>query len=209
MAIYGYARVSTRDQSTDMQVTRLLESGIPKERIFTENISGATEDRPELNKLLNLLHKGDVVTVWKVDRLGRRTAHLARLLEEFNEKGITVRSLTEGVDTSDRSSRVSYLLMSVIAQNERETINERIRCGIDHAQKYGTKSGRPIGRPKVSSVKVQHALELLASGKSYRHACSIAGVSLATLVRRVQAMQQQNQFTRQTSIFETIKQEAS
>ena len=115
MAIYGYARVSTRDQSTDMQVTRLLESGIPKERIFTENISGATEDRPELNKLLNLLHKGDVVTVWKVDRLGRRTAHLARLLEEFNEKGITVRSLTEGVDTSDRSSRVSYLLMSVIA----------------------------------------------------------------------------------------------
>ena len=196
--IYGYARVSTRDQSTDMQVSRLLEAGIPKERIFMDVISGATEDRPQLNSLLKLLHKGDVLTVWKVDRLGRRTAHLARLLEEFDQKGITVRSLTEGVDTSDRSSRVSYLLMSVIAQNERETINERIRSGIDHAQKYGTKSGRPIGRPKASSAKVQHALDLLASGKSYRHACSIAGVSLATLVRRVQAMQQKNQFTRQT-----------
>nr|WP_025827955.1 recombinase family protein [Acetobacter persici] len=206
--IYGYARVSTRDQSTDMQVSRLLEAGIPKERIFMDVISGATEDRPQLNSLLNLLNKGDVLTVWKVDRLGRRTAHLARLLEEFDLKGITVRSLTEGVDTSDRSSRVSYLLMSVIAQNERETINERIRSGIDHAQKYGTKTGRPIGRPKASSAKVQHALDLLASGKSYRHASSIAGVSLATLVRRVQAMQQQNQFTRQTSIFETIKQDA-
>ncbi|WP_301273359.1 recombinase family protein [Acetobacter okinawensis] len=207
--IYGYARVSTRDQSTDMQVSRLLEAGIPKERIFMDVISGATEDRPQLNSLLSLLNKGDVLTVWKVDRLGRRTAHLARLLEEFDQKGITVRSLTEGVDTSDRSSRVSYLLMSVIAQNERETINERIRSGIDHAQKYGTKTGRPIGRPKASSAKVQHALDLLASGKSYRHASSIAGVSLATLVRRVQAMQQNNQFTRQTSIFETLKQEAS
>ena len=207
--IYGYARVSTRDQSTDMQVSRLLEAGIPKERIFMDVISGATEDRPQLNSLLNLLNKGDVLTVWKVDRLGRRTAHLARLLEEFDQKGITVRSLTEGVDTSDRSSRVSYLLMSVIAQNERETINERIRSGIDHAQKYGTKTGRPIGRPKASSAKVQHALDLLASGKSYRHASSIAGVSLATLVRRVQAMQQKNQFTRQSSIFETLKQEAS
>lgn len=207
--IYGYARVSTRDQSTDMQVSRLLEAGIPKERIFMDVISGATEDRPQLNSLLSLLNKGDVLTVWKVDRLGRRTAHLARLLEEFDQKGITVRSLTEGVDTSDRSSRVSYLLMSVIAQNERETINERIRSGIDHAQKYGTKTGRPIGRPKASSAKVQHALDLLASGKSYRHASSIAGVSLATLVRRVQVMQQKNQFTRQTSIFETLKQEAS
>ncbi|PYD57522.1 DNA-invertase [Komagataeibacter xylinus] len=207
--IYGYARVSTRDQSTDMQVSRLLEAGIPKERIFMDVISGATEDRPQLNSLLSLLNKGDVLTVWKVDRLGRRTAHLARLLEEFDQKGITVRSLTEGVDTSDRSSRVSYLLMSVIAQNERETINERIRSGIDHAQKYGTKTGRPIGRPKASSAKVQHALDLLASGKSYRHASSIAGVSLATLVRRVQAMQQKNQFTRQTSIFETLKQKAS
>ncbi|MFT8922792.1 recombinase family protein [Acetobacter sp.] len=206
--IYGYARVSTRDQSTDMQVSRLLEAGIPKERIFMDVISGATEDRPQLNSLLNLLNKGDVLTVWKVGRLGRRTAHLARLLEEFDQKGITVRSLTEGVDTSDRSSRVSYLLMSVIAQNERETINERIRSGIDHAQKYGTKTGRPIGRPKASSAKVQHALDLLASRKSYRHASSIAGVSLATLVRRVQAMQQKNQFTRQTSIFETLKQEA-
>ncbi|WP_415578792.1 hypothetical protein, partial [Komagataeibacter xylinus] len=73
----------------------------------------------------------------------------------------------------------------------------------------GTKTGRPIGRPKASSAKVQHALDLLASGKSYRHASSIAGVSLATLVRRVQAMQQKNQFTRQTSIFETLKQKAS
>ncbi|WP_086657216.1 recombinase family protein [Acetobacter orientalis] len=207
--IYGYARVSTRDQSTDMQVSRLLEAGIPKERIFMDVISGATEDRPQLNSLLSLLNKGDVLTVWKVDRLGRRTAHLARLLEEFDQKGITVRSLTEGVDTSDRSSRVSYLLMSVIAQNERETINERIRSGIDHAQKYGTKTGRPIGRPKASSAKVQHALDLLASGKSYRHASSIAGVSLATLVRRVQAMQQKNQFTRQASLFEALKQEAS
>ncbi|GAN71862.1 DNA-invertase [Acetobacter syzygii] len=207
--IYGYARVSTRDQSTDMQVSRLLEAGIPKERIFMDVISGATEDRPQLNSLLSLLNKGDVLTVWKVDRLGRRTAHLARLLEEFDQKGITVRSLTEGVDTSDRSSRVSYLLMSVIAQNERETINERIRSGIDHAQKYGTKTGRPIGRPKASSAKVQHALDLLASGKSYRHASSIADVSLATLVRRVQVMQQNNQFTRQTSIFETLKQEVS
>ncbi|GCE83974.1 recombinase family protein [Komagataeibacter diospyri] len=206
--IYGYARVSTRDQSTDMQVSRLLEAGIPKERIFMDVISGATEDRPQLNSLLSLLNRGDVLTVWKVDRLGRRTAHLARLLEEFDQKGITVRSLTEGVDTSDRSSRVSYLLMSVIAQNERETINERIRSGIDHAQKYGTKTGRPIGRPKASSAKVQHALDLLASGKSYRHASSIAGVSLATLVRRVQSMQQKNQFTRQTSLFEALKQEA-
>lgn len=209
MAIYGYARVSTRDQSTDMQVSRLLAAGIPKERIFMDVISGATEDRPQLNSLLNLLNKGNVLTVWKVDRLGRRTAHLARLLEEFDQKGITVRSLTEGADTSDRSSRVSYLLMSVIAQNERETINERIRSGIDHAQKYGTKTGRPIGRPKASSAKVQHARDLLASGKSYRHASSIAGVSLATLVRRVQAMQQKNQFTRQSSIFEALKQEAS
>lgn len=203
--IYGYARVSTGDQSADMQVRALMDVGVVKENIYQDVFTGTSKDRPEFSRLLEQVQSGDAIICWKLDRLGRSVSHLSSLLEDMDKKGVVIRSLVDGLDTSNKSSKMLYHMLSIVSEMERDNIHARILEGISNAQKFGTKSGKAIGRPTVSKPKIQLALDLLQQGKSYKIASRMTGVGEATLYRRVAEIRKAGEFQRQSNIFEHIK----
>ena len=162
--IFGYIRVSKDEQNYDLQTDALKKAGC--EEIFKEKISGASKNRPEFEKLLSHLRKGDVVVVWRIDRLGRTTLELIKLMVEFREKGVEFRSLTEGIDTTTPMGRVWFMLSAVFAENEREIIRERSKAGIDAARARGKVGGRPKGLSKEAKAKASTAAILYKEGRS-------------------------------------------
>lgn len=183
--IYGYARVSTNDQSPDMQVRALIDAGVSETCIYQDIFTGTSKDRPEFNKLLGQVQTGDTIICWKLDRLGRSVSHLSSLLEEMDQKGVVIRSLVDGLDTSNKSSKMLYHMLSIVSEMERDNIHARVLEGISNAKKFGTKSGKPIGRPKVDRMKIEQAIDLLQQGKSIRVASRRTGIGEATLYRRL------------------------
>ncbi|WP_207535567.1 recombinase family protein [Desertivirga arenae] len=139
----GYVRVSKNEQNLDLQVEALKKAGC--EQIFKEKISGAEKERPQYLKMIEGLRKGDTVTVWRIDRLGRTTLELIKLMVEFREKGIEFKSIVEGIDTSTSMGRIWYMLSSIFAENEREIIRERTKAGLASAKARGRVGGRPKG----------------------------------------------------------------
>ncbi|MCP1270627.1 recombinase family protein [Acetobacter cerevisiae] len=140
MANYGYARVSTSDQNEGMQIDALRSAGCTE--IFTDKASGAKASRPALDELLSKLTSGDTVTVWKLDRLGRSTVHLLKLLEDLKERSVSVRSLSEGIDTNGSLGRFLFTILAGVAELERENIRQRVTCGLEKAKRDGVKLGR-------------------------------------------------------------------
>ncbi|AQS83893.1 hypothetical protein A0U92_02920 [Acetobacter aceti] len=140
MAIYGYARVSTVEQNEGLQIDALKNQGCKK--IYTDKASGSKSSRPELDKMLKKIKEGDTVIIWKLDRLGRSTVHLANLLEDLRIKGVSVRSITEGIDTSGNLGRFLFTILSGVAELERENIRERVNAGLRNAKKKGVRLGR-------------------------------------------------------------------
>lgn len=183
--IYGYARVSTGDQSADMQVRALLDAGVREENVYQDIFTGTRKDRPEFSRLLEHVQSGDTIICWKLDRLGRSVSHLSILLEDMDKKGVTIRSLVDGLDTSNKSSKMLYHMLSIVSEMERDNIHARVLEGISNAQKFGTKSGKPIGRPKVDRMKIEQAIDLMQQGKSIRVASRRTGIGEATLYRRL------------------------
>ena len=139
--IIGYARVSTKDQNLDAQIDALSAAGA--ERIFQEKITGKVRQRPELEKMLEQLRDGDVVVITKYDRLARSLPDLLGLVETIKEKGAHFRSITEDVDTSTPSGRLTFHIFGSIAQFQRELIVERTNEGLAAAKKRGRVMGRP------------------------------------------------------------------
>lgn len=154
----GYARVSTKDQNLDLQIEALKRAGC--EEIFQEKISGATKERPELNNLLEHLREGDVVIVWKLDRLGRSIKNIIDLVLELNQKKVIIKGLTDGVDTSTPNGRLFLNVMASLAEYERELIRERTNAGLSSARARGRTGGRPKGlkAETVAKLKVLRAL---------------------------------------------------
>ena len=144
--IIGYARVSTDDQSLDSQTDALSKAGA--ERVFADRISGSKRSRPELDKMLEQLRDGDVVTVTKYDRLARSLKDLMEIVETM--RGAGFRSLAEDIDTTTPAGRLVFHVFASIAQFERERISERTREGLASARKRGRIGGRP---PALSSVQ--------------------------------------------------------
>lgn len=202
---YGYARVSTDEQSTRMQIEALLKVGIPEERIFQDIISGVTKSRPQFDALMNIVESGDTIVCWKLDRLGRSVQHLSTLLADMDTKGIVIKSLVDGLDTANKSSKMLYHMLSIVSEMEHDNIRARVLEGMANAKRFGTKSGKAIGRPTVSKPKIQLALDLLQQGKSYKIASRMTGVGEATLYRRVAEIRKAGEFQRQSNIFEHIK----
>jgi DNA invertase Pin-like site-specific DNA recombinase len=133
---YGYARVSTDDQTTDLQEDALLKAGC--EIIFYEQgVSGSKRSRPELDRLLTTLQPGDTVVVWRLDRLGRSLSHLIELIEQFKDQGVNFESVTEKIDTSSAVGQLIFNIFGAFAQFERETIRERVKAGIQASIKRG------------------------------------------------------------------------
>ncbi|MFT8421618.1 MAG: recombinase family protein [Gluconacetobacter sp.] len=198
--IYGYARVSTGDQSADMQVRALIDAGILETCIYQDVFTGTSKDRPEFSRLLEQVQTGDTIICWKLDRLGRSVSHLSALLEDMDRKGVTIRSLVDGLDTSNKSSKMLYHMLSIVSEMERDNIHARVLEGISNAQKFGTKSGKPIGRPKVDRLKIEQAIDLMHQGKSIRIASRRTGIGEATLYRRLAEFRKPTEFKREQGI---------
>lgn len=126
----GHARVSTRKQNLDLQIDALKSSGC--EKIFTDKVSGAKEERPGLKQALEYARKGDIIVVWKLDRAGRSLKHLLKIVNELNEKGIGFISLKENLDTTTTSStgKLMFHIFASLAESERDIIRERTLAGL-------------------------------------------------------------------------------
>lgn len=154
----GYARVSTKDQNLNLQIKALQDAGC--ERVFQEKISGASKNRPELDLMTAHLRKGDEVYVWRLDRLGRSLKHIIDLVLSLNDKGIIIKGLSDGVDTSTTSGRLFLNIMASLAEYERELIRERTNAGLQSARARGRTGGRPKGltKEKISKLLIMRSV---------------------------------------------------
>ncbi len=176
--IIGYARVSTEDQHLDAQITALKEAGA--ERIFSDKISGAKRKRPELDKMLEQLRRGDVVLVTKYDRLARSLADLLDIVARVEAAQAGFRSLAEDIDTTTPAGRLIFHVFASIAQFERERIRERTMEGLEAARKKGRIGGRP---PALSGDQKSEVLRLKDEGRALKDIAALFKVSLATVKR--------------------------
>lgn len=162
--IFGYVRVSKNEQNQDLQFDALRKAGC--EKIFQEKVSGASKERPEYARMVSELRKGDVIVVWRIDRLGRATYELIKLMVEWKEMGVNFRSISEGIDTSTKMGRLWYMLSSVFAENEREIIMERTLAGMEAARARGLVGGRPKGLT-IKSQEIASLAATLYNSKKY------------------------------------------
>src|ERR1700738_795226 len=178
----GYARVSTDDQDTAVQVAALKSASC--ERIYKEKASGGRWDRPELHKLLNQLRKGDVLVVWKLDRLSRSLRDVLTIMERLQERKAGFRSLTEAVDTTTPAGRMMMQMVGSFAEFERAMLKQRTKAGLDAARKEGRIGGR---RPKLKAHQQQEIMKLVKRGKkTAADAARLFGVHPATVSRLLQ-----------------------
>lgn len=180
--LIGYARVSTTDQDTTSQASALKAAGC--EIIFREKASGGRWDRPELHKLLEQIRKGDVLVVWKLDRLSRSLTDLLNLMEKLRESRAGFRSLTEAVDTTTPAGRMMMQMVGSFAEFERAMLKERTLVGLATARKEGRIGGRP---PKLKTHQRQEIIRLVTKGKkTAAEAARLFGVHPATVSRLLQ-----------------------
>jgi DNA invertase Pin-like site-specific DNA recombinase len=183
----GYARVSTTDQDAKMQIAALIEAGVAEEKIFIDRLSGATtaKERPGMAALLAYAREGDVVLCWRIDRLGRSLIDVLNTVEALNKMGVGLQSLVDQVDPSTPQGRLQMGLFAVLAEYERELINERVRAGIAAAQARGVRFGRPPKAPESAEDKVIAARKLMAAGRTAAQAARAVEWSRATLYRQL------------------------
>jgi len=157
MRLFGYARVSTSQQSFDIQVKALKEAGVKSGRIFTDKMSGSHMNRDGLQLLRIKVEEGDVVLVKKLDRLGRDTADMIRLIEEFDSMGVAIRFLDDGISTEGTMGKMVVTILSAVAQAERQRLLERTNEGRTEAKAKGVKFGRKrtVDREKILTMKAQ------------------------------------------------------
>ena len=180
--LIGYARVSTGDQTLDLQLDALTAA--PCDRVFKDVASGGMVERPGLDRALDQLRSGDTLVVWRLDRLGRSLSHLISVIADLSERGVGLRSLTEQVDTTTPSGKLIFHIFGALAEFERNLIRERTRAGLDAARARG----RVGGRPSVNSTdsRVQLAAKLFEDKTNdLQDICRTLGISRASLYRYV------------------------
>lgn len=177
----GYMRVSTRDQTTDLQVDALERAGITK-TFSDEGISGSISplERDGFRALLDHAREGDEIVAWRLDRVGRNAAAVLALVEHLDERGITLRTLQDGISTAGTTGRLVLAILAAVAQAERETTRERVVSGIAAAKERGI----PLGRPsKLNPDQIDLARSLRTAGKSYAQIANALGVGKSTVAR--------------------------
>ncbi len=181
--LVGYARVSTQDQTLDLQRDALEGAGC--ERVFTDTISGARAERPGLDDVLSFLRPGDTLVVWRLDRLGRSLQHLLETVGRLQERGIGFRSITESIDTTSSGGKLIFHVFGALAEFERELIRERTQAGLAAACARGRKGGRPrsLDARKVAMARALHA----DKSNSIEDICKTLRVSRSTLYRYLEA----------------------
>src|SRR5258706_3931262 len=175
----GYARVSTDDQKPTLQTDALHATGC--ERIFTDKgVSGTATTRPQLDRCLTALKPGDVLVVWKLDRLGRNLAHLIETIDALRVRGVGFQSLSEAIDTTSAQGKLLLHMLGALAEFERSLIAERTTAGRAAAAKRGVRFGRAV---KLNTQQAKHARELRAGGKAVPDIAGLLGVSRYTVYR--------------------------
>lgn len=178
MTTIGYARVSTPDQSLDMQLDALDAAGCTA--VYTDTASGALDSRPGFAEALHSVGTGDTLVVWRLDRLGRSLAHLVTTVDGLGARGVALRSLHEQIDTSTATGRLTLGIFASLAEFERELTAERTAAGLAAARRRGA----TLGRPSVwSEEKAAAARTMLASGVSVAAVARALGVSRGTVYR--------------------------
>ncbi|OHU35713.1 hypothetical protein BKG80_23455 [Mycobacteroides chelonae] len=177
--LIGYARVSTVEQSTALQLDALHGAGV--EQVFVdEGISGSVASRPELDRCLAHLREGDTLVVWRLDRLARSLRNLLELVESLSQRGIHLRSLTEAIDTSSASGRLILSVFGALAEFERALIIERTQAGLAAARSRGARIGRPAA---MTTGQVEQARTLVSAGHRVSEVAESLGVGRSTLYR--------------------------
>lgn len=179
----GYARVSTSEQDLRLQLDALKKHGVPKKLIFTDKASGAKEDRRGLEACLAELQSGDILMVWRLDRLGRSIRHLVSLIEQLQKRGVGFRSICDGaIDTTSASGELIFHVFSALAHFERRLISERTKAGLMAARARGRLGGRPKldpDDPRITTARSLHRDRTLTIAEI----CSTLRCSKSTLYR--------------------------
>lgn len=175
----GYTRVSTVSQTLDQQNEALAAAGVTK--VFSDVMSGARDDRPGLAALLEYVREGDTVVVWKLDRLGRNTLHILETVKALTDRGVTLVSTSDGIDSSTPAGRMMIGILGSLAEYERELVKERTALKLAASRANGTKFGRP--RKVDNADNIATARRMKADGHTAKDIAKYLGVSIATLYR--------------------------
>jgi DNA invertase Pin-like site-specific DNA recombinase len=179
--LIGYARVSTQDQVHDLQLDALKAAGC--EKIFTDKISGTVAERPGLAKLKEHLRSGDILVVWRFDRLARSLRNLIEWMNYLESKDVALKSLQESIDTSTSAGKLVFHIFGALAEFERNLIQERTQAGLAAARARGRKGGRPI---LLNKDKRELAINLYNEKKhSVNKVCEMMGISKPTLYQYI------------------------
>lgn len=175
----GYTRVSTVAQTLDQQNEALAAAGVTK--VFSDVMSGTRDDRPGLASLMEYVREGDTVVVWKLDRLGRNMLHILQTVKELTDRGVTLVSTTDGIDSSTPAGRMMIGVLGSLAEYDRELISERTALKRASSRANGTRFGRPC---KVDDAEhIATAKRMKADGHTGKDIAKYLGVSRATLYR--------------------------
>ena len=179
MMLVGYARVSTQDQTLDLQKDALEKIGYTK--IFTDTASGAKAEREGLEDALEYVREGDILVVWRLDRLGRSLKHLIKTITELNNRKIGFKSIQENIDTTTSGGKLVFHIVGALAEFERDIIRERTQAGLTAARARGRKGGRP----KALTPRTVQQAKTLYNDRTYSidEICRTLHVSRATLYR--------------------------
>ncbi len=178
----GYARISTGDQTLALQDDALRQAGC--EKVFRDVMSGSSNDRPELTEALQYAREGDVLVVWRLDRLGRSLAHLIEVVGQLQDQGVGFRSLQEAMDSTTASGQLVFHIFGALAEFERALIRERTNAGLAAARARGHVGGRPR---RLTPEQVRMARQLMtARESSVVEVAEALHVSRATLYRALQ-----------------------
>lgn len=179
--------MSTSSQDAQLQLDALLKDGVQKRDVFADVTSGSRTaiERPGMKKLLEYAEAGDTVVVWRVDRLGRSLIDVLNTVNLLRERGVQVRSISDGIDPATSTGRMMLNLLASLAEYERELIVERVNAGIAAARQSGTRFGRPLSDPAVIADKLAIAKDARARGRTAEDAARLVGWSRATLYRHL------------------------
>lgn len=184
--LIGYARVSTPEQDLTPQLEALGSAGC--ERTFSDKASGAKADRAGLAEALSHARAGDILVVWKLDRLGRTMKGIIDLSADLATRGVGLRSITDGIDTAGTAGKLVFHIMAAMAEMERDLVRERTTAALIIAKREGRVGGR---KTVMTPRRVEAARKLLASGMPAREIAPTIGVSVATLYRHLPAAVQE------------------
>ena len=177
--------MSTASQDAQLQLDALVDSGVQKRDVFADVTSGSRTaiERPGMKRLLDYAESGDTVVVWRIDRLGRSLIDVLNTVNLMRDKGVKIKSLSDGIDPETTSGRLMLGMLATLAEYERELITERVNAGIAAAKQSGTRFGRPPVDPAVIAEKLDIARDARAKGRTAEEAARLVGWSRAKIGR--------------------------